>query len=112
MERSEILAWRRGKRDELIAARMALSSSEHNAASAAIYQRLTTLFATQPRSLIGAYWPFRREYDCLPLMRRIIDAGGQIIVTGSGEPAIEQGRLDDARGVELAKDVGVAEVGG
>src|SRR6185437_6272434 len=45
MERSEIIAWRRGRRTALIEARTALSSREHGAASAEIYKGLTRLFA-------------------------------------------------------------------
>lgn len=91
MERSEILAWRRSKREELIAARMALSSSDHNVASSAIYQRLTTLFATQPRSLIGAYWPFRREYNVLAFLEWLTGRRHEValpVVLGKGQPLI------------------------
>ena len=27
---------------------------------------------------IGAYWPIRREVDCVPLLRRILQAGGAV----------------------------------
>ncbi len=40
-------------------------------------------------ALIGCYWPFRREPDCLPFMREVLRAGGQValpVVIGRGKP--------------------------
>ena len=38
---------------------------------------------------IGCYWPFRREPDCLPYMRDVLRAGGQValpVVVGRERP--------------------------
>lgn len=89
MERREILAWRRAKRDTLIAARMALSSSAHNAASAEIGKHLKEIFAPLPRTLVGAYWPFRREYNVLGFLEWLTERRHEValpVVLGKGQP--------------------------
>ncbi len=89
MERAEIMAWRKAKRAELIAARMALSSSLHQAASAALYTRLCTLFSPFPKALVGAYWPFRREYNVLPFLEWLTGRRHDValpVVLGKGQP--------------------------
>lgn len=89
MERREILAWRRAKRVELIEARMALSSAAHQAASAEIYKHLVALFAPFPKSLIGAYWPFRREYNVLAFLEWLTGRRHDValpVVLGKGMP--------------------------
>jgi len=89
MERREILAWRKEKRVELIAARMALSSAEHTAASAEISKRLATLFAPMPRALVGAYWPFRREYNVIAFLEWLTERRHEValpVVIGKGQP--------------------------
>jgi 5-formyltetrahydrofolate cyclo-ligase len=89
MDRAEILAWRRARRAPLIEARMALSSSTHRAASAALFKNLTTLFAPIPRSLVGAYWPFRREYNILAFLEWLTGRRHEValpVVLGKGLP--------------------------
>jgi 5-formyltetrahydrofolate cyclo-ligase len=89
MERAEVLAWRKAKRVELIDARMALSSSAHQAASAETFKRLATLFSAQPRSLVGAYWPFRREYNVIAFLEWLTERRHEValpVVLGKGMP--------------------------
>jgi len=41
--------------------------------------------------LVGCYWPFRREPDCMPFIRSIFEAGGQValpVVAGRGQPLL------------------------
>lgn len=87
-DRGEIATWRRKERVRLIAARIALPVAEHRAASLKIEIRLEALFATLPARRIGFYWPFRREFDPLPLMRRLIAEGREaalpVVVDKSG----------------------------
>ena len=73
----DLRAWRKAERARLIEARMALPLDEHKAASAAIAALLMEHFPPSSFSSLGCYWPFRREYDCLPLMRQVVEAGGQ-----------------------------------
>ena len=89
MERAEILAWRRGKRDELIQSRMAMPQAAHAAADAAIARRIDTCFDDIEPCLVGAYWPFRREFNVLPVLDRLIAQGFSIalpVVLGKGRP--------------------------
>jgi 5-formyltetrahydrofolate cyclo-ligase len=89
MERADILAWRRAKRDELIAARMALPQAAHAEADNAIARRLDTCFVEVEPCLVGAYWPFRREFNVLPFLDALIADGFTIalpVVLGKGQP--------------------------
>ncbi len=74
----EVAAWRKLERERLIAARMAMPAAAHRAASAAITRLLDAHFAPTARGLVGFYWPFRREFNGLPLMRRIVARGGEV----------------------------------
>lgn len=89
MERGEVLAWRRTRRTELIGLRMALPSAVHTAASAEIYKRLVTLFSPFATSLVGAYWPFRREYNVLAFLEWLTGRRHNValpVVLGKGMP--------------------------
>jgi 5-formyltetrahydrofolate cyclo-ligase len=89
MERHEILAWRKTKREELIAARMALPGAAHAEADAAIARRLDACFADIEPCLVGAYWPFRREFNVLPFLDHLLAGGFAIalpVVLGKGQP--------------------------
>jgi 5-formyltetrahydrofolate cyclo-ligase len=89
MDRAEILAWRRGKREELIAARMALPGAAHATADAAIARRVDDCFDDIEPCLVGAYWPFRREFNVLPFLDSLIARGFSIalpVVLGKNQP--------------------------
>jgi 5-formyltetrahydrofolate cyclo-ligase len=68
-------AFRGAMRREKIAARQAMSDSEHARASAAIDTHLTMLLASQPPGTIAFCWPVRKEFDCRPLVGRLLAAG-------------------------------------
>jgi 5-formyltetrahydrofolate cyclo-ligase len=78
MDPADVGAWRKAERARLIEARMALPLDEHKDKSAAISDRLYGRFRPSALPSLGCYWPFRREYDCLPLMRKVIEAGGEV----------------------------------
>jgi 5,10-methenyltetrahydrofolate synthetase len=89
MERAENIAWRKQKRDELIAARMAAPQAAHADADAAVARRLDTCFDDVDPCLVGAYWPFRREFNVLPALDRLIAQGFTValpVVLGKGQP--------------------------
>jgi 5-formyltetrahydrofolate cyclo-ligase len=89
MERADIIAWRKKKRDELIAARMAMAQEAHREADAAISRRIDTCLDDIEPCLLGAYWPFRREFNVLPVLDRLIAQGFSIalpVVLGKGRP--------------------------
>jgi 5-formyltetrahydrofolate cyclo-ligase len=89
MKRAEIIAWRKAKRDELIAARMAMPQAAHADADAAIARRIDTCLDEIEPCLIGAYWPFRREFNVLPVLDGLIAQGFTValpVVLGRGRP--------------------------
>jgi 5-formyltetrahydrofolate cyclo-ligase len=86
---ADIAAWRRERRTALMAARNALSAAEHRALSGAIGAHLAAGFPHMASRLVGFYWPIRREFDPLPLVRRLIATGGRAalpVVVGMGMP--------------------------
>ncbi len=71
------MAWRRTQRAALLAQREALPLDVHAAAGAAIFDQVQARFAESFRGwVLAIYWPFRREFDPLPLASRHIDGGG------------------------------------
>ena len=87
----ELTAWRKAERKRLIDARMALDLEQHKADSAAIARQLHERFPPESLSLVGCYWPFRREFDCIPYMREVLAAGGRValpVMVQKGEPLI------------------------
>ena len=68
----EVRAWRKAQRETLIAQRLAMPHGErarcHNAITAWLGQ---LLLALEGQRSIGAYWPFKGEYDPRPLMRSL-----------------------------------------
>ena len=71
-------AWRREQRTRLLAERQALSTPAHRAASRAISERLAAVLQTPRPAVVGAYWPIRREFNPLPLLQQLIDAGARV----------------------------------
>src|ERR1700761_1739916 len=89
MDRPDILAWRQGKRDELIAARMTMPREAHEEADAAIARKLDGCFAEIEPCRVGAYWPFRREFNVLPVLDKLLARGFTAalpVVLGKGKP--------------------------
>lgn len=62
-------------RHEKIAAREALAPSLHQTLSAQLEQHLIALLNTCAPRIIGLYWPFRAEFDCRPLMAKLVANG-------------------------------------
>ncbi|MEO6340301.1 MAG: 5-formyltetrahydrofolate cyclo-ligase, partial [Caulobacteraceae bacterium] len=77
------------RRAELIAARMAWPIEAHRAAGEAIEASLAERFPRLGEGLLGAYVPFRREFNCTPLLVRLTAGGGRValpVVLGPGRP--------------------------
>jgi 5,10-methenyltetrahydrofolate synthetase len=68
-------AFRSLLRREKIAARMAMTDDQHRHSSAAIEGRLEALLGDRPPQVIAFCWPLRREFDCRPLVARLLDQG-------------------------------------
>ncbi|MFA7267832.1 MAG: 5-formyltetrahydrofolate cyclo-ligase [Sterolibacterium sp.] len=69
------IAVRSALRSEKIAAREALAPAQHRRLSQAIECHLASLLRRcQPR-ILGFCWPFRAEFDCRPLVERMLAEG-------------------------------------
>lgn len=89
MTRAALSEWRRSQRAALAAAREALPAASHREKSAAILRHIETGFPALATRLVGFYWPIRHEVDPLPLIERLIAAGGDAalpVVVGRGMP--------------------------
>jgi 5,10-methenyltetrahydrofolate synthetase len=85
----DIAAWRKSERARLIAQRREMPIEAFRAVSTAILDTVPEILP--PTDITAFYWPFRREPDCLPLMRRILSNGGKValpIVVGRGSPLV------------------------
>jgi 5,10-methenyltetrahydrofolate synthetase len=69
------LAFRAELRQAKIAARLALSPLEHARASTFIETQLAAYLAEQPPGTIAFCWPLRNEFDCRPLVQRLLTQG-------------------------------------
>jgi 5,10-methenyltetrahydrofolate synthetase len=61
-----------------IAARMALSATEHQQLSQQIEAHLQTLLARHRPRTLGFCWPYRAEFDCRPLVTRLLAADSSL----------------------------------
>jgi 5-formyltetrahydrofolate cyclo-ligase len=68
-------AWRRERRRDMVARRMALPASEHAALSARIVSHLLTTFS--PPAVAAFCWPIKAEPDIREILLRWIDRGVQ-----------------------------------
>ncbi len=87
----DIAAFRNRLRQEKIAARLAMTAPEHGHASASIEHHLTALLAERSPGGIAFCWPLRKEFDCRPLVTRLLDAGwraAQPVVVTPGAPMV------------------------
>ena len=74
MDAAAVKAWRRAERERLIALRLGLSAALRREWSECIAAALEALLAEYPGTL-GAYWPFRAEFDPRPLLERAVAEG-------------------------------------
>ena len=89
MDQTELRAWRKAERTRLIEARTSLPIDQHRQKSEAISRHLFERFPAVELQALGGYWPYRREFDCLPLLRAAIKAGGSAalpVVVEKGKP--------------------------
>ncbi|HZV55960.1 MAG TPA: 5-formyltetrahydrofolate cyclo-ligase [Rhodocyclaceae bacterium] len=67
--------FRSEQRQARIAARQAMSSEEIARASATVETHLATLLTARPPQVISFCWPVRNEFDCRPLVGRLLAIG-------------------------------------
>jgi len=81
--------WRKAKRVELIATRLALAPELHRQFSQRILECLIENFREQGSGTIGLYSPFRKEIDLIPFARQVLAWGGSVslpVVIAKGQP--------------------------
>lgn len=91
-------AFRARQREAKIAARQAMSTADHARASTAIDRHLATLLATLPPQVIAFCWPLRKEFDCRPLVGRLLAAGWracQPVVVAPASPMVFRAWVQD-----------------
>ena len=74
MDLDAVKSWRRAERERLIALRQAVPADERRRLGAAIETGLRGLITTRP-GILGAYWPFRAEFDPRSLIEWAVAAG-------------------------------------
>jgi len=85
----DVRSWRKAERARLLELRRAMPAAVHREASKAIMRALRSQLLPGSHELIGCYWPFRREFNCVPYMREILRSGGRValpVVRGRGKP--------------------------
>jgi 5-formyltetrahydrofolate cyclo-ligase len=86
---SDVRVWRKAERARLLELRRTLAAGAHREASEVIMRELRLRLPPQSHPLVGCYWPFRREFNCLPYMREVLRNGGGValpVVIGRGHP--------------------------
>lgn len=86
-----VYAWRKGRREELITARLAVPADTRAAHSEAIAHALDREFGIIEGRAISLYWPFRGEPDLRPWLERATERGATCllpIVVEKGRPLI------------------------
>jgi 5-formyltetrahydrofolate cyclo-ligase len=83
--------WRREQREQLLAARLAMSTEAHRTASCAIAERLSRHLQEHRPATLAGYWPIRREFNPLPLMQQLLASGVRIALpaTPSKQASLE-----------------------
>ncbi|MEZ5810598.1 MAG: 5-formyltetrahydrofolate cyclo-ligase [Rhizobiaceae bacterium] len=76
--RLDVARWRKGERQRLIAARLAVPVSRRAAVAKQIIATLDQLVDPGAGPVIGLYWPFRGELDLRGWMRTMSDKGAQV----------------------------------
>lgn len=74
----DLRGWRKAERVRLLEARRTMPADEHRRASATIMCELLLRLCPGSHGLTGCYWPFRREFNCVPYMREILRHGGGV----------------------------------
>lgn len=101
----DVSQWRKQERARLLDRRRAMVAEEHRAASETIMRALLARLPPDGYGLIGCYWPFRREFNCVPYMREVLRGGGRValpVVVSRGRPLEFR---DWTEGAEMEKGV-------
>jgi 5-formyltetrahydrofolate cyclo-ligase len=86
---ADVRALRKAERARLLELRRSMPAHAHREASEVIMRELLLRLPPQTHQLVGCYWPFRREFNCVPYMRQVLGGGGRValpVVIGRGRP--------------------------
>jgi 5-formyltetrahydrofolate cyclo-ligase len=72
----EVRIWRKGKRDAIIARRVARPAAERRQLSAPVIAYLRAAVTPTRCPVVGLYWPIRGEIDLRDFAREFVAAGG------------------------------------
>jgi 5-formyltetrahydrofolate cyclo-ligase len=73
---AEIRTWRKARRAELVARRMARDPAERKRLSEPVIDQLRSLIDVERLPVLGLYWPIRAEIDLREFARQHVAAGG------------------------------------
>jgi 5-formyltetrahydrofolate cyclo-ligase len=77
---AEVNAWRKARRAELRAQRLALAPAQRRALLARVLAHLEAGLPERAGLAVGFYWPFRGELDLQALMKRHVAEGGRVVL--------------------------------
>lgn len=89
--RADVMRWRKGERQRLIEARLAISADERMRMARAIANGLDSAIGDMNGRLVSLYWPFRGEPDLRPWADTILARGGRValpVVVEKARPLI------------------------
>ncbi|MGM0559845.1 MAG: 5-formyltetrahydrofolate cyclo-ligase [Pseudomonadota bacterium] len=75
MEDKELKAWRKEKRRELLEARSTLDRETRRSYGEEIQRQLKSILGDVSGHCVGAYWPFRGEFNVHPLLEELQASG-------------------------------------
>ncbi|MEX2518491.1 MAG: 5-formyltetrahydrofolate cyclo-ligase [Paracoccaceae bacterium] len=120
--------WRKARREELIAARLATPVAERERVAAEIGSALDAMIDFDAGPVIALYWPFKGELDLRGWMQAAIESGARIalpIVVAKAQPLIFREWTPESKlargvwnipvpadGAELAPDIVISPVVG
>jgi len=85
----DLRVWRKAQRARLLDARRTMPAEERRRASAIVMRELLLRLPPGAHALTGCYWPFQREFNCVPYMREVLKQGGRValpVVIARGRP--------------------------
>lgn len=98
------VADRAALRRAAIAARESMTDEEHARASRGIEGHLAALLSDRPPSVLGFCWPMKREFDCRPLVLRLLAAGWRASLPVAQAPATAMPFREWTPGAAMAAD--------
>ncbi len=87
----DVMRWRKGERERLIAARLELDAGQRQAFSGTIATRLDEMIGDPGGKVISLYWPFRGEPDLRGWMKLLEVRGARCalpVVVAKGAPLV------------------------